>query len=187
MKNKIVYSLYAIVSLIVVLFAYKWYGNSEKITKQKTIKSLNTKIIQTYQQQFDTNRSIGYIWGIDDDKKKIDTNATEKTKTTRETKQVKLLIKQEEKKICIDKNCYRFLGIYYKAKTPYITFYSKSFTKGLEDFKLHQTLDKTVYIKDINANTLFLADKNSTRKWQFQLFDVNVTKYKPKDTNETNF
>ncbi len=184
MKNKFAYLLYGFVSLAVVLLAYNYYGESKRAIADKTIKSLNTDIIKMYQEQFDTNRSFGYLWGIKEPKQKSDTNATNSMKNENNAT---LLVTQEKSKICIAENCYRFLGFYYKAGVPYISFYSKKFKKGLQDFSLHQTLDKTLYIKEIRDNRLFLADKNSSREWQFQLFDVNATKYKPKENNETDF
>ncbi|ADN08324.1 hypothetical protein [Sulfurimonas autotrophica] len=182
MKNKITYLLYGFVCLVVVLLAFNQYGNSKRTTVGKSVKPFNTNIVKMYQEQFDTNSSFGYLWGIKNEEKKSDTNTTENVKDENSTE---LVVTQEKSKICIDKNCYRFLGFYYKAGVPYISFYSKTFKKGLQDFKLHQMLDKTLYIKEIKHNSLFLADKNSSREWQFQLFDVNVTKYKPKDSNET--
>jgi hypothetical protein len=184
MKNKFTYSIYAFVSLVVVLLVYNQYGSAKRTPTGKSIKTLNTKTVNIYQEQFDVNRSFGYLWDIkDQEKKKSDSNTTQDIKETNSTE---LAVTQEKNKICVEKNCYRFLGFYYKAGIPFISFYSKVFPKGLEDFKLHQILDNTIYIKDIKNTKLLLADKNSSREWQFQLFDVNVTKYKPKDSNETN-
>jgi len=179
MKNKLAYSLYFIVLFAVVLTTYRFYGNSQKNIMQKSIKLLNMTTIKIYKEKFDTNRSLGYLWGIKDTSKPKDTN---QTKSILSDNNATLHVTQEKNKICIAENCYRFLGIYYKKDRAFISFYSKVFKKRLKDFKLHDTLDKTIYIQDIK---LFLADKNTTRIWKFQLFDVNATKYKPKDINET--
>lgn len=182
MKNKFTYLLYGFTVLVVVLLAYNFYGQTKRAIADKTIKSLNTCTIKMYKEKFDLNQTFGYLWGIKEPKKESvaivkvihkDMNATI------------LSVTKEKGKICIAKNCYRLLGIYYKAGIPYISFYSKKFKKGLQDFSLHQTLDKTLYIKEIKHNRLFIADTNSSREWQFQLFDVNATKYKPKENNET--
>jgi hypothetical protein len=187
MKNKLIYGVYIFVSLVVILLAYNWYGSTQRATASKSLKSLNTKSIKMYQEEFDTNRSFGYLWGIKNAEKKSDVNITQAMKNQNDENSTELLVTQEKSKLCIDKKCYRFVGIYHKAGVAYISFYSKEFKKGLQDFRLNQTLDKTLYIKKIKHNRLFLADKNSTREWQFHLFDVNATKYKPKDNNETDF
>lgn len=183
MKNKSVYLLYGLACLLVILLAYNRYENNKIIIVHKNIKTLNTDIIKMYQEQFDINKSLGYLWGIKDKNKKNDSNTTKNKKNKNNTQ---LVVIKSKNKICIDKNCYTLLGFYYKKGVAYISFYSKTFKKGLQDFKIYQPLYKTIYIKKIKQNKLILADKNSTRRWQFQLFDVNATKYKPKDNNETN-
>ena len=184
MKNKLVYLLYASVALVIVLLAYNFYGQATRAITEKTIKPFKSRTIKTYQEEFTTNQTFGYLWGIQEAKKKSDVNETVSLKDANTTT---LSVTQEKSKICIAGNCYRFLGFYHKAGVPYISFYSKNFKKGLQDFTLHQTLDKTLYIKEIKHNRLFIADTNSSREWQFQLFDVNATKYKPKENNETDF
>ena len=184
MKTKITYFSYIFLSFIVVLLAYNFYTQTSRAIADKAIKPLNSQIIEMYQEQFDTNKTYGYLWGIEDLQKKSDTNQTVDFKDTNTSI---LTITQENGKICIAENCYRFLGFYYKAGAPFISFYSKNFKKGLKEFTLHQTLDATLYIKEIKHNRLFIADTNSSREWQFQLFDVNATKYKPKENNETDF
>ena len=182
MKNKLAYTLYAIALLTVILSAYKFYGSSQRDITKKSIEHLDMTTIKMYQKQFDTNRTFGYLWGIKDIKKAKDVN---KSKSLHSDSNATLHVTQENNQICIAENCYRFLGIYYKKDTPFISFYSKVFKKRLKDFKLYDTLDKSIYIQEIKHNQLFLADKNTSKIWKFQLFDVNATQYKPKDINET--
>ena len=184
MKNKVVSLIYAFFALIVVLLAYNFYAETKRAVADKAIKPFHNQIITMYQEQFDTNQTYGYLWGIQDLQQKSDVNETVERQDTNTSI---LAVTQEKGKICIAENCYRFLGFYYKAGVPYISFYSKKFKKGLKDFTLKETLDKTLYIKEIKQNRLFIADTNTSREWQFQLFDVNATKYKPKENNETDF
>ena len=184
MKNKIVYLLYAFVSLVVVFLAYNFYGQETRAITEKTIKPFKSHIIKTYQEKFTTNQTFGYLWGIKEAKRKNDVN---ETVCLKDTDTSMLSVTQEKGKLCIAKKCYRFLGFYHKAEVSYISFYSKNFKKGLKEFTLNETLDATLYIKEIKHNRLFIADANSSREWQFQLFDVNATKYKPKENNETDF
>ena len=176
--------MYGFVAFIVVFLAYNFYGQTKRTIADKAIKLLDNHTIKMYQEHFDTNQTFGYLWGLQEAKKMSDGNETVSVKDTNRTT---LSVMQENNKICIADNCYRFLGIYYKAGVPYISFYSTNFKKGLRDFTPEETLDKTLYIKAIKHNKLFIADKNSSREWQFQLFDVNATKYKPKENNETDF
>ncbi len=184
MKNKIVYLLYGFIAFLVALMTYSFYGSSKRTVVEKTIKSFKSNTVKMYQEQFNTNQAFGYLWGIKEPKKKRDTN---KTVILKDINTSIVPVIKEKNKICIAKSCYTLLGFYYRAGVPYISFYSKEFKKGLKEFSTHQVLSKTIYIKEIKHNELFLADKNSTRKWQFQLFDVNATKYKPKENNETDF
>jgi len=182
MKNKIAYAIYTVAVIIVILSAYRFYGSAQRRVMQKSVKHLDMATIKMYKEQFNTNKAFGYLWGIKDANKPKDTN---QGKSTKSDNNATLHIIQKKNQICIATKCYRFLGIYYKRENAFVSFYSKSFKKGLKGFKLHSILYKTVYIQKIQRNKLVLADKNTTRTWRFQLFDVNVTKYKPKDINET--
>jgi len=184
MKNRKIFLLYLFVLCIVVLLAYNRYTSKQNISVSKTILPLPKQTVTIYKKQFDTNRSFGYIWGIANEKKKTEMVAT---KDEHKHKKHELHITQDKSSICIEKSCYRLLGIYHKGKVAYISFYSKTFKKGIKDFTLHEKLDKSLYIKSVKDTTLVIADKNSSKEWRFKLFDVNATKYRPKDTNETDF
>jgi hypothetical protein len=178
MKNKALVWIYLFLLIVVVFFSYRFYTASSSMESSKVILELNTTTLNSYYHRFLIPEDSGYIWGIKKPKKieKILKEVTEK-KTRK--------IEQDNTKICIDDNCYRFLGIYYKAKTPFIVFYNKNFKKGLRNFHLDEFLFDTVYLKKLEGRKLFLEDNKTKEMWQFKFFDVNATQYKPKDINET--
>ena len=182
-KNKNLYFIYGMSIFFGVLFAYHNFDkNKDNITTQKTIEILMKDKIKVFTETFDINDSMGYIWGIKDVQIKVEDE--NKSKISNPVQQI---IKQGKNNICIDKKCYRFLGFYYKKNVPYVTFYSKEFPKGIKDFTLHEKITNTLVVDKIIYNKLFLTNENNTAKWHFKLFDVNVTKYKPKDINETDY
>ena len=95
-------------------------------------------------------------------------------------------ISKKGSSICIDKECFRLLAIVKKDGIKYASFYAKSFPKNhIKMFADKTSLYKDVFIYDIDSDVITLYEKDTKKSWKFFLFDVNTTKYKPKDGNET--
>jgi hypothetical protein len=180
MKNKFYLFLYLFFVLITLSSAYNYYSYKKGIFVEKSILTLNDELLKEYKTSFDTKRTFGYIWGLKD---VVQDEQNKNIKDKNDT----IEVVQKEQELCIEKNCYRFLGVYFKKQKAYVSFYSKNFKKGIADFTVNEMLQKPFFIKAIKHNKLSIADANNSREWQFTLFDVNVTKYKPKDINETDF
>ena len=180
MKNRKPLLLYLAVVLLTIFFAYDFYDDTQRTVTGRTIKELRSDTIKMYKEKFDMNKAFGYLWGI---KESADALTQDDSNTTNDILQVK----KKGGALCIEKECYRLLGIYHKGKVPYVSFYSKKFKNGLQDFTLNERLDKTIYIKGIKHAEVVIADENSSREWKFKFFDVNATKYKPKENNETDY
>jgi len=185
MKNSIPLLAQLFFISIVAFFSYKTFNDDiNTFSKSKYIKELNTTLFLQNQKTFPMLKDFSYIWGIKMPKKTI-----EKKKKANDKKKKKKTLKITKKKnqICVDKNCYRFLGLYYKKDKLYITFYSKKFKKRIKDFSLGEELVKPLYLKEFKENRLYIKDKQNNKTWYFDFFNVNTKKYKPKDINESNF
>ena len=176
-KNKIV-TLYLFLAIITFFISYHFFDNKRGfIGRQKDILELNTTHFQEKMKLHNIKIFYGYLWGIKETKKiKI------KTKKTIVKKEHK--IKKEKNNICIDKNCFTFLAIVQKKFTLSALFYSPLFHKNhIKPLMFNEVLSESLYIKQITQNSVTLFDKNSSTQWNFKIFDVNQTKYKPKDKN----
>ena len=185
MKNRKLFVFYIISFVIVVFMAYEFYEMKSLSTVGKTIKTLDDKAFSSYKRTFDLNGSFGKIWGIKDEVKKL--KIVKKEASATKISDVVLLVEKKDKLLCVKKNCYKFLGIYFKKEKPFITFASKNFKHGIKEFTTDENLEHSLYIKNITTSSLSIVDVNTSRGWDFKLFDVNITKYKPKDINETDF
>jgi len=174
MSNKSMIFVYLFFFFVTVFIAYNSYSNSAAKMQSKLIKELNTSMIQEYQTKFAELPDFNYLWGVKLSKKK-------EKKEKKEVAQ----IKKVKKKICIGKKCYRFLGLYFKEHQAYVTFYSKEFKKGLKDFRIGEVLVKPLVIKELHKNNLYIENNNTKKVWKFDFFDVNTSKYRPKDINES--
>ena len=173
--------LVILVMSITFFLAYDFFPTKKYITHEKDIIQLESKAFKKFTQAFDTNRSFAYIWGI-----KEKTLQEQNTIKTLDTNTTKWKIKKEKNKLCINANCYRFLGMYHKQGKNYVVFYANKIPKNhIAALEAKQMLQKPLYIKEITHNHFTIAQSNTTKEWQFDIFDVNATKYKPKDTNET--
>ena len=171
-KNKTVI-FYLFLALITFFISYQFFESKEGfIGGKKDIFELNDTAFQEKMKIYDTKRFYGYIWGIKEERKK-------KIKRSQE-----YIIKKEKNSICIDKSCFTFLAIVQKKSILSALFYSKKFHKNhIKSLTFNEVLSESLYIKKITRNSVTLFDKNSTTQWNFKIFDVNKTKYKPKDKN----
>jgi len=170
---------------IVFLFAYDFFPTREYATHEKDILQVDSKSFERFTKVFDTNRSFAYMWGI---KEKVVTVKEQNSTKESDTNTTTYTIKKEKNKLCIDANCYRFLGMYHKKDKKYVVFYSKIVPNNhIIAISSKEVLQEPLYLKEIKQNHFTVAQNNTTNEWQFDIFDVNVTKYKPKDINETEY
>jgi hypothetical protein len=165
--------------------SYKFYSASDSFSTDKQIEKLDTKVMNQYQEKYNENKKYNTKWGIPEPvpkslKKKV------KKKVKKDTS-VKVKKVKNQNSICIEDKCFRLLGTYADKDSIKVSLYSKSLRKRIKLYSLNEVLAKTIYISKITHVEIEMADKKSNRKWYFKQFDVNPTKYKPKDINETDF
>ena len=171
-------SLFVIgISLVTILWNYRFYDVSQYSVMQRSIATLDRSIFNEYMMLYDENRSYNIQWGIEP--------PTKKKKPVVVKKDTALKVTQKKNLLCIEKECFRFLGIYADQTQQKASFFNHSLKNKIKLFTKDEVLYKTLYVQNISHLGVTVADANSSRIWQFKLFDVNQTKYKPKDINES--
>jgi len=179
MKNSIWILLYLLILLLIVFFEYNKSNNKiqntsvyeYKIEENKALKILFLEYMKESNISFD----IDSQWGIV--KKK--TEEKNSTKELNVTKEVSVTLK--ENTLCIEKNCFKLLGIFTEDNKEMASFYAKESKEKVQQFLVGEIMSVTIKIKSIMKKNVIFKDINSTREWQMKLFDVNSSKYKPKD------
>ena len=175
--------LYLIAALSVALSSYRYYTIDTRSSVTSTIEKPDAKIWRHYMQNVEINRSVAYVWGIRPlPKPKPAKKIKRKKEKPIKKRQPKIGFKNNN--LCIDKKCFRLLGLFMKKSEPYATFYSAFFRKKIEAMKKGQCLVKTYCIEKIELYSVTVVDRKTGKYWRFKLFDVNQSKYKPaKDLN----
>ncbi len=179
--NKKYLLLYAVIVTLIIIKEYGFFSAKSRVTLSKPVLTLQMSLLQSYLQTYDDNRSLNYFWGFTKEKKVIITDVNK----TKEELKTGVRIKQEKNKLCIDAICYSLIGIHYSKNSSFVTLYNKEATKKIKDYTTSDTLEANITIAEIKNNSVIFQSQNKTKSWKFKLFDVNTTKYKPKDTNET--
>ncbi len=174
-----------VIALFILLKEYYSLSDKQSLRLPKPILTLDTGILDSYLKTYDDNRSLNWYWGFTKEKK---VKVSDGNKTVKQLKSGPNIYQPKgENTLCIDNSCYRLVGIHYSKNRAFVTLYNKKLKKRLKDYSVKETLEANISIAAIRSNSVIFADQNKTKSWKFQLFDVNTTQYKPKDTNETYF
>jgi len=172
--------LYIIVIVLSYLFFYKFFDKTSYDVSSRDILKLDASLWQEKLQVYTLSKWYDYIWFKQGFKETIVKQLKNDTKTK------KYIYTKDTNVICVNTECFRFLAIVKKGNTEYATFYAESFPKNhIKLFKINSLLYSKLFIKDIKDDMVILSEFNTTQEWKFFFFDVNLTKYKPKDNNET--
>jgi len=180
MKNSIWIVLYLLLLLLIVVFEYKKSDNTSQLLFAhqydiKENKALDSLFLE-YLEPLEENISINKIWKILPPKpKKVKEELLEDTNIT---KLVEVMLK--DKTICIEKKCFRLLGLFLEKEYS-SSFYVKEDKEKVQTFSIGKFLNSTIEIKNIQKNSILFKDINSTREWSMKLFDINSSKYRPKE------
>lgn len=179
MKSKIWILLYVLLLLLLFFFEFqtKTYV-SQKSTRYAYEIEQNSnleKLVQVYTQPLEGNEVTNQQWGISFKKVK----KTPKVVEANKTKLTEVTLK--EKTLCIEKECFKLLGIFYQDQAYYASFYNKNLKEKIQVFWVGEILSSGIKIKNIFKKNVFFEDINSTREWKMRLFDINSSKYKPKE------
>ncbi len=173
------YLIYLLLAVLVVLWSVNFYRSKPLPQTQKTIAELNEKVWDHYLNPIETNCSIRHIWGLKPKAPKSPKNPPKVVKP-KETSHKPTVKKRE---ICLDKICYRLLGLYEKNQQYRAVFYTnnpKYPHAKIKEYHQGDLLFDHIYIKEISLSEIVLEDKLSQELWDFQVFYVNPNKYKPK-------
>lgn len=185
MKNSIWILLYLFVLVLIVFFEYQSSSHQAqhatvypyKIEKNEDLELL----FKEYSQFEEENISLNNQWGIVI-KKVQKVKEVNLSNEINSTKVVEVTLKKSV--LCIEKECFRLLGIFKKGKYGYASFYNKNSKQTVKEFAVGERVDSSIKIKSIKNKTIVFSDLNSTREWSITLFDVNSSKYKPKELEE---
>ena len=175
MKNSLWVLLYLLLLLLIVFFEYKKSENKllngsvydYKIEENRALEELFLSYTDNLNIDFDLDGQ----WGIAKREKEV--------KESERTEQVHVRVK--EKTLCIEQECFRLLGLFQKEQHHYASFYNKNSKEKVKEFLVGEIINRSIKIKTIMKKSVIFEDINSTREWHMRLFDVNSSKYKPKD------
>ena len=180
MNTKIWLSTF-VLSLIAFVNIFDLLSSSDGNEKKRVDSSfdLKEKQFDSWFKTFDANASRNRVWGLPSAVK-----IKKKPTPTAIKKLTPVSKKAGENKICIDKSCYRLLAIKNIDKNFEALFYNRDFKEKVQLFEANSSLEKGIFVKKITVSHVFLEDNSSDRRWEFKMFDVNTTQYKPKGRND---
>jgi hypothetical protein len=179
MKNNKILFLYFIILLLIVFFEYK---NQNTFLEENYIHNYEIKdnkeldkVIFSYIKKLDDNFTINILWKI---KSSLVKKIKKKKKIVDKVKSIE--VKLKNKTLCIESQCFKLLGIFLDKKY-YASFYIQGIKNRLKTFKEGDEMNLSIKIQTIDANRIIFKDEKSRREWKIQLFDINSSKYKPKE------
>lgn len=162
---------------LVALYEYEFLNDKEYNLPPRDILVLDKSIFDLFYKKYDTTKDTNVYWGYAKAKK-----IQKKAKEKKAKEKIKVVYKKDENLLCISSSCYRFLGLYYSKNTAHITFYNKDTKEKVKSYIKKEILQDDIFIAAIGTNNVLLKEKNSSREWKFEIFDINTTKYKPKES-----
>lgn len=178
--NKKSVALFVMLAAIIVYMEYEPSKLEDFTLPSKSILHFDETVFNMYHKKYDLVEDSNRYWGFEEDVS-VDENLTDTNSSKEETQ-----VTQPDGKnvLCIEGSCYRLLGIHYNYKIPMVTLYNSDLKEKVKDYKTEDILESAIVINKIISNSVEFAEQNTTRKWTFKLFDINETKYKPKETEE---
>lgn len=175
--NKKSILIFSILALLVTYMQCTSNRPTDYTLPNKSVLYLDETIFELYDKKFDTTKDLNRYWGFAKEKTLLeekDFNST-KAKITQVTKD------KDKNVLCIKSSCYRLLGIHNNKEKTFVTLYNKDLKEKVKDYTRGETLELDILIADISSNSVIIKDLNSSRTWKFKIFDVNQTKYIPKE------
>ena len=183
MKNSIWIFLYVALLLLIAFFEFSKTDNKSGSLPLNHYKIEENKVLDGLIEEYTKPLSLTSVsdkqWGIVPKKVK---KVKKEENLTKETP--KVLVTLTKQTLCIEKECFKLLGIFARGKQHYASFYHKESKKPVQEFLAGERINRSIKIKTIMKKSIVFADINSTREWNINLFDVNSSKYKPKEFEE---
>ncbi len=95
-------------------------------------------------------------------------------------------IKIKYREICIENECWQLTGIMSINNIKNLILLKKDKKPKVEIFQIGDELLPKISIIDIRGDSMILLNKEKDKKIILKLFDINVSKYKPKTTKDKN-
>jgi len=172
--------LFLLLLIAIFFMQYDFFKSNSYKLPSKSITYFDANIFKMYNKEYNTSIDTNPYWGFAKDSSMFKEN-----NETNQTDSTSMLTKVDKKKdtnvLCITSSCYRLLGIYYNENNASITLYNKDFKNKIKAYTINDTIKESIIISDIKSTEVLFKDINSTREWHFEIFDVNTTKYKPKE------
>lgn len=180
------YLIYALIAIVII--AHEWIPSdnaSKKVHYSSDNQQKKQHSLQKWEYHYDDSTSdIDADWGIAKKVSKvIETNATQMAMQ----KKLKITADDTQNRFCINDSCYRILGIHSETDHLGVTLYNTDTKPKLQTYAVGESLEHNISISKLTAKSIVFTSKESNISYCLELFEVNTTKYKPKDINETLF
>ena len=194
-KYQIILILLAI--LLYLLKAYFSY-NSLRSSKEVRLSDINLTVIDIRKRLFIDSKnfcdSTFKLWDLDiskilEDRKEEDLKMKEllaNQNSTLSENKVLANINASKRKICLEKECWQFMGMITINNKTKVTLLSTDKKPKLETFSVGDELLEGLTITEITGDKMIVVHKKDERKFILKLFEVNASAYFPKSIKEVN-
>ncbi|MCD6258011.1 MAG: hypothetical protein J7J31_00250 [Helicobacteraceae bacterium] len=179
MSAQVKWAVFILLSMLFI--GYEQYALEDQQSYQKppsSYKELNTTVFENFLKQPKSGIAVAHLWGLEETSQEMKKLLDQSDETSMD-KAPQRQITQSKNALCIENSCYRLLG-FYKQNRSYVSFFNNDREPKIITITTGENLDSLVELKSIDKNTIILDEINASRSWEFKLFDVNTTKYKPK-------
>jgi len=183
---------YQLILILFLVFLYSiiFYFNHLFLVKKrevylsdinKSIINIEEKIVINSEEIYPSTYNI---WGLNRSKlleereNKIKSRLEEDNKITN-NKSFEENININHKTICIDKKCWKFLGVFTMNNTRNVTLLSLGKQEKLETFKKGDILLDSLVIRSIEENRMVVFHSKKEKVFILKLFDINISAYYP--------
>lgn len=174
--------LYVIIVILSIFSEYKYSSNLKYESQQKKIyKFQNEKVLSNYSYYFDQNITYGIFWDMENEELLLKNGQD----SSKQQKKFKIKFDSTKDSICINTSCNKLLAVKFIEKEPYVIFYNETLNKKIFSLKKGDLLDDYLRVEDILNTKVVIKEPETDNSWTIKLFDVNQTKYLPKDKNES--
>lgn len=173
MKKLIIPLLLILGTLFIVFNEFKEVGNhSISFEKRENIHDKDINFSKFWSTNLDTNLNFNQLW---------DVSTKEKIKKIIKSDIDEVQISTKNKMICIDKSCYTLLAIAQSGFETKALLFNAKLKPKIQGFPVNSILEEQLKIINIDDYSVVFEELNRSHTWKLKIFDVNITKYKPKE------
>jgi hypothetical protein len=180
-----------------LLWSYIFYESFRKSTEVQFLDTNLTLIDISKRIFIDTNElyaSSFKLWNLDINKaleerrkeNELKIQELQNNKSVLSMKESILNISSNQRKICLNKKCWKFVGMITINNQTKVTLLSIDKKPKLEIFTRGDNLLEGLTISEIKGDNMIVIHKKDKRKFILKLFDINVSEYFPKSLKEVN-